>query len=298
MNTTARQKRSTQRFADRDGEDFPRIIWVFWAQGWDQAPQLVQRCIQSWITANPDWQVIVLDNTNLAEHCDIPQTEEWWRDLSRNHQSDLLRFKLLAERGGVWAAATTYCAIPLNQWLLPGLQSGFFAFANPGPDRLIASWFLAGRAGNPLLCQLADRLQRHWARNPYNVRSENAKRLIRIAGKLFNRSVKTTHWWFHPLIYRGLAIYPYYCAHYMFAEVLRNDAVCRKIWESTPKILASDAFALLRNGLSSPPSPALVRQIQEAATPVYKLSWKKPWRESDTQSAVHMLMDLGRDTIV
>ena len=44
-----------------------RIIWVMWLQGLDSAPHAVRECYNSWVTRNPDWQVVFLDEHNFHE---------------------------------------------------------------------------------------------------------------------------------------------------------------------------------------------------------------------------------------
>ena len=43
------------------GKDIPKIIWIFWAQGEEKAPFLVQNCIKSWKINNEDWDVRIID---------------------------------------------------------------------------------------------------------------------------------------------------------------------------------------------------------------------------------------------
>jgi hypothetical protein len=75
--------------------------------------------------------------------------------------SDVIRLLLLHEYGGVWADATLYCNSPLDHWLNPFLGSGFFAFANPGPDRRLAAWFIASAENNDLCAMRTNSTVRH-----------------------------------------------------------------------------------------------------------------------------------------
>lgn len=38
-----------------------RIIWIYWGQGWDAAPDLCRRCAALWRLLNKDWEVRLLD---------------------------------------------------------------------------------------------------------------------------------------------------------------------------------------------------------------------------------------------
>jgi hypothetical protein len=144
-------------------DDFPKIIWMLWLQGWDNAPRIVQACRRSWELNNPDWTIQLLDQRNIAEFIENRDT---LRALDPNQPpeacSDRLRIALLAQNGGIWADATTYCLRPLNDWVFDALKTGFFAFDRPGPDRLISSWFLAAVPNNYLIQRWAESTLEYW----------------------------------------------------------------------------------------------------------------------------------------
>ena len=95
-----------------DPSDFPKTIWMFWMQGEDNAPELVQQCIRTWRVHNPDWNVVVLDEESMNAHVDLPPFLRSRSDLSTQTISDILRLKLLAEHGGVWVDATCLAGCP------------------------------------------------------------------------------------------------------------------------------------------------------------------------------------------
>ncbi len=175
---------------------FPRTIWMYWGQGQEAAPPLVQACIRSWQRHNPDWKVIVLDDSRLAEFIDGEVPDH----VPHQALSDWLRITLLAQHGGVWADATMYCMQPLSNWLPPLMHSGFLAFVNPGPDRVVASWFLASEQGNPLT--------RSWA----SAANEYLKTVTK----------PDVYFWFH----------------YTFQFLTSTHAGCRKIWRNSPRLNA------------------------------------------------------------
>ena len=45
-----------------------KTIYILWFQGFDNAPEIVKKCVQSWKYYNPDWTIILLDNTNLNNY--------------------------------------------------------------------------------------------------------------------------------------------------------------------------------------------------------------------------------------
>ncbi|MEM8742987.1 MAG: capsular polysaccharide synthesis protein, partial [Pseudomonadota bacterium] len=142
----------------------PRRLWLYWHQGWDSAPPLVQAARDSWQRMNPDWDVQALDRAGLEAVFDGALPPLLARDdIPLAAYSDILRLTLLARFGGVWADATTLCAQPLSTWIDGHLgQAGFFAFARPKPDRALASWFLAARPACPLVAAWYSAVQAHW----------------------------------------------------------------------------------------------------------------------------------------
>jgi hypothetical protein len=176
----------------------PKRIWIYWRQGWDEAPDLVRRCRHSWETRNPGWEVVALDAGSAARLA--PPRRVGWPNMSRNHEANFLRIDLLAAHGGIWADATTFCAVPLDAWLPPLAGNGFFAFARPGKDRLLATWFLAATPRNPLVLG-------------WQARCDRYARLARSAGFYF---------WFP----------------YLFADLCRSDAAALRLWKATPRVSA------------------------------------------------------------
>ena len=140
-----------------------KVIWSCWFQKRDQAPELVRKCLQSWEDHNPGWEVRVLDAETVCRYVDLRSHIDLSRQtLIAASLSNIVRILLLHEYGGVWADATTLCNVPLDDWLPLAANTGFFAFARPGEDRLLSSWFLAAEPGNPLVAKWAARTLRFW----------------------------------------------------------------------------------------------------------------------------------------
>ena len=91
-----------------------KIIWQYWAQGYSELPEVVQRCLSSIEKYAEDYQVIRLDDNNLSEYLELPEYVTEKRDkFSIAHFSDLLRVLLLSTYGGVWMDATVMLSAPL-----------------------------------------------------------------------------------------------------------------------------------------------------------------------------------------
>lgn len=125
----------------------PRVF-IFWGQGFDQAPPLVQKCLLRAQKVIPESRLVVLNDTNLLEWIDLPPVILAAREVSYAAYSDYIRFALLARYGGIWMDATCYCnADPADNYeqLISG--KGFFAF-DKKQHGVISSWFLASNKGN------------------------------------------------------------------------------------------------------------------------------------------------------
>jgi hypothetical protein len=213
----------------------PRIIWTAWFQGWDAAPELVRSCIRSWEDRNPGWELRVLSNSNLrtwlTPEVDLPPAAGGW--MTAQAYSDLVRITLLARYGGVWVDATTWCAQPLDDWLPELSQSGFFAFAQPGPDRMLSSWFLAASQDSLIVQRWDAACHAYW----------------------HGRDVEDAYFWFH----------------YQFAVSYETDPGFAAMWDAVPKRSAQPPHEL-QYVLLEPVSEYHARALAGATAPVHKLA--------------------------
>jgi hypothetical protein len=217
----------------------PKVIWLVWLQGWDNAPQVVHACRRSWESSNPGWVVNCLDLRSLPHFIPADIVE----DILGTHKepealSDQIRLELLHRYGGVWADGTAMCAKPLDDWLAPAMPNGFFAFARPGPDRMVSTWFLAAEKGSYIAEQ--------W------------------------RNASWTYW------EERAARHDYFWLHQLFASVYEADPVFRDLWERTPQISAVHWFHFGPNSadLYAPPPGDIDQMLVTPPAPVFKLTHK------------------------
>ena len=59
----------------------PKIIWMYWHQGWDKAPTLVKQCKKSWLHYNPDYEIRFLDKKSILPYFNY---EDWMPDDLKN----------------------------------------------------------------------------------------------------------------------------------------------------------------------------------------------------------------------
>ena len=86
-------------------------IWIFWWQGYDTAPLLVKKCIDSIIKNAGNHPVILITKENWKNYADIPDyiIEKVEKGIiTLTHFSDILRMSLVSEHGGLWLDATIF----------------------------------------------------------------------------------------------------------------------------------------------------------------------------------------------
>ena len=146
-------------------------VWVFWMQGMDNAPALVQRCYKSLQENLKDREIILITEKNINEYVQFP---EYIKDklnrgiITYTHLSDLLRVELLIRYGGTWMDSTVFCSgtnIPYYMY-----DSDFFVFQNlrPGDNGDVlnfSSWFMTSCSNNKILLATRELLYAYWKKN-------------------------------------------------------------------------------------------------------------------------------------
>lgn len=98
-----------------------KVIWQYWAQGYDNVPDIVGECLKSVERFKDGHRLIRLTDDTVADYIDLPE------DIVRNCRNaglafyaDLLRFALLSAYGGIWLDATVMLSAPLKDRLRGG----------------------------------------------------------------------------------------------------------------------------------------------------------------------------------
>ncbi|MEL6635582.1 MAG: capsular polysaccharide synthesis protein [Bacteroidota bacterium] len=262
---------------ENNSPQIPRKIWFLWLQGYDDMPEVVRKSYDSWRKYNGSWEIIFLDTHNFDRFVDLGKVlENRGSEIPRVTMSELIRINLMAQHGGVWVDATCFCCKPLDDWLLDHLQTGFFAFDRPGTDRMLSSWFLASEPGSYIAQTYARAATAFWETHKDLVFVSKRRlwhRLINRSG-LYSRLKADPPRWFSSPFTRWLKVYPYYWFHYTFEKVYREDATFREHWDRTPKISADSPHRLWNQGLATPISAEVKKEVDQRSDPLYKLTWK------------------------
>jgi len=267
-------------------ESVPRILWIFWQQGEENAPALVKHCIESWHRTNPGWEIRVLDRAAAQPFLlssAIPSNR--LEALPTEKLANILRLRILTEEGGVWTDASTFCLRPLDHWLPECMSGGFFVFRDSNPFLMVDNWFIASQPNNRLAQLWRDAHEEFWASWDYLHHScypgglshelplLRAK-LLQYFHFLFDRDTRTTDWWFHPLVLRVLRTYPYCVMHYIFAREYNRCAEWRELTQRIPYRDAKPCLRHYMEGGKTLTLEELIRDGLDKNIAVLKLKWE------------------------
>lgn len=225
-----------------------KTVWLLWMQGWnDETPKLVQDVRKSWEQLNPSWNIELVTRANLNEYVDIPYIDH--PAIAYAAKSDIIRLKLLAEHGGVWADATMLCMIPLDRWLYDAMEpAGFWMYHGGEDKKRPASWFMVS---------LKDSL---------------------IATRW---SAKTEEFWKHQLASDQPGKYDYFWMDALFNKQCETDNEFLKEWEKVPFIWCeSPGQSHMLAGKTDGNHPELRRILKHNPPYVVKLSHHDKYHEN------------------
>jgi len=213
-----------------------KTLYIYWAQGFNNAPYVVKKCLISWEKLNPTWKIIKLTDNNINNYInikkEIPNIDN--KKISKTALSDIIRIFLLEKYGGLWVDATTFCNVPLDDWLHKYLDSGFFAFDN---INLFSSWFIYSNKNNYITKMLKIKIIEYW-----------------------NINNKTTK---------------YFWLHELFSELYKNNKKFGDLWIKTPKKSAYDGFLWLKLTEKQCNNNNFIKQLlNDKKIPLYKLTYK------------------------
>ncbi|MDA9863798.1 capsular polysaccharide synthesis protein [Flavobacteriales bacterium] len=284
-----------------------RPIFLYWHQGWDDAPELVKECAQSWIRFHGDeqWSVHLLDKNNVhgwLEECHSEDTEGLLRFLVRfesgenvgglNNYANLLRLVLLDHFGGIWTDATTLCFQPLDSWLPAPTNLGMPR--SLAAERRTETWLIDNRCGDPALSA--------WKKRYRDLYFSNGNRITYLDNWGIPR-YKPTYWmvnfamrskglamriWNGNLALKILKVRPYFATNHMLEYVLRYEVPIERASRLHHLILPIDAelhWEVHISDWSQPMTPFMKKRIEHA--PLIKLNHKAQWVERANQGKLN-----------
>lgn len=95
-----------------------KVIWQYWAQGYDEVPSVVKECLDSVDRWRGEYRVIRLHDGNISDYIELPDYIQTVRgNVSKAYFSDLLRVCLLSVYGGLWLDATVLLSAPIPDYI-------------------------------------------------------------------------------------------------------------------------------------------------------------------------------------
>lgn len=207
----------------RTETETPKIIWLCWLQGEENAPEVVKKCIKSIREKCAGWKIEILTNDNLSEYADIPDYiyEKKQKGRITNTQfSDLLRIALLSRHGGIWIDATVFLTDSLPKEIM---DSDFFAYHCRSYLKN-NSWLLKANPENRLMVNMRNLMFEYW--------------------KHENRMLN------------------YFLYHIFFDLMTETDSESKAVWERIPVIYDQDCYFLEYN-FFTPYSAELWEEFKE-----------------------------------
>lgn len=244
----------------------PRTIYSLWLQGRDNAPEIVQLCLDRWERLNPEYELRVMEQRDFdAVLADFPVDP---KSMTIQAASNALRARVLAQNGGIWVDATLLPILPLSDWLTDMLGgTDFFAFNRPGPDRPIATWFLVCGQRNYIMRRLLRSVEAYWH-----------KERTLIVDPREGNPVPEDPLWEVSLTGGGAKdTCPYFWFHYLFGELLHTDESFRSAFAASRDI-PSEPATRVQNLIRETPD-ATKADVYEVArqAPVQKLDWRQDY---------------------
>lgn len=172
----------------------PRRLFVYWAQGWDEAPAVARFCAEQVRRLHDPSELVFLDESALGNWVDIPAALRRTLADRPAHLSDVVRLELLSRHGGVWLDATAYPMCNVFDAIADVSAGGLFAF----------KWY-AGRPSNWLI-----------AASPGNYVIETMRRGLHV---FWSENSKPYH---------------YFTFHHMFEALYLLDKRFRDMWDAVP----------------------------------------------------------------
>jgi hypothetical protein len=231
-------------------------IFIYWDSGFLNSPIIVKQCLLSWKLYNPTWEIIELDANNINRFIDIDINLKE-KTINQTALSDIIRIYLLETHGGLWCDATLFCNCSLDTWLYNYTNMGFFAYRNPGADRLLSSWFLYAEKENYIIKEWITNVKTYWSKN--------------------QKAVK------------------YYWFHYIFNNLYYTDENIRKIWDKVPRLQAKEPHFIQEYGLMKNLHPKVKQHIEKNKSNVYKLTYKVDLKKYNLSSNLHALFNIKND---
>ena len=243
---------------------------MYWADGFDSAPEVVGLAVDSWKSFNPDLEIVLLDDENLGDFVSEARRYLGNNKIGTAHRSDLIRLALLVENGGFWADSTLLCTRPLSEWIsFRPLMGVVLLKTGPQKNRFVQNFFI-GSAPGAWFCK-------KWLRALEKVHFSDSKPMTKGSQKRWRK--RRPYLWANPLVtsfWAWRAIhrrtgYPYLIAHY-----IANRLILFRLFGALTYWIG--AFGPIGEALHLQNEPNGTRRFANSLNcgefPLWKLTWR------------------------
>ena len=135
-------------------KEIPKIIWSFWFE--IDYPKSIEICIKSWKFHHPNYQIKLLNKTNILEYLPDFNFSEF-ENLNHANLSDIIRLKLLYHYGGIWLDSSVFLNDKLDDYFLKFYKNNLDLLCFEGLNHnnkllpITESWFLVTYKNNQLI---------------------------------------------------------------------------------------------------------------------------------------------------
>lgn len=142
------------------GPDRTDLIYCFWSQGFDDAPDVVRFCHRR-LLERSSREVLSLDSESMAKLVQLPAFIDDRPRIRHAHRAGLLRLELLLQSGGSWIDADCLVMSDVGEELDRLRQgAGFFAFDKWRTT--LRNWIMSARPDHYLLRMQRAALHHYW----------------------------------------------------------------------------------------------------------------------------------------
>lgn len=143
-------------------------VWICWFQGYQNAPDIVKKCIDSVKQYMQDKEINIINEKNYREYVEIPEyiIKKWKKGIiSYAHFSDILRLELLTKYGGLWLDATVF--MTSNNYIF-SYDIPLFVFKSISLNRSeklatsASNWLIYSCKDNNILMLTKELLYKYW----------------------------------------------------------------------------------------------------------------------------------------
>ena len=147
------------------------IIWQYWHQGIDDAPELIKKCFESVRKHMPDKKQVIITFNTIKNYIELPQR---YYDLLENKKipiaifSDILRVYLLNKYGGTWVDSTIY----LTDKIPDDIMNSNFCVLQKNPEtdnhkNKMSCFFIHTKGYSEHMAVIKNVLDKYWKENDF-----------------------------------------------------------------------------------------------------------------------------------